>query len=622
MDFKDEMDRIRAIKPDFEGFYKIINDVRLPVKFYKPKKKQGSGVAFLIIHGGAWHAIKEDSSKWIGSNMQFQAQYYADKGFTTVEFSYRDINITEDTTGFDLIEDCKDAIDFMKKHIGFDKLVVIGESAGGHLAVELALDNEVGVDVVVGINPVLDVVNKWSFVAKNDEDRTALSPTFNVKKSDARYLIMHGTADVNVDPAISEKFVQDMTAMGCDCKYIGINEEVHSFIISRYRSTDDKVFEYMRIIDEYLESTGIYEPNPAEYFNTFKSNTTAGLGNHYTFTSDGTEKLGRIFYKISAPGTYNYSFTFSGTVDTTYSDGTIGEANKICPDFEITKLMVAAIDINDKHGSFDFENVTFSGKDSVKITNGKTVYSDSVKLVVNEGEFICFEISYRGTEIPKIHDRMVSSCVYDGARWVDSGDVPAPGFIGCDKKFKKSVVFIGDSITQGVGTEMDSYSHYVSEVGKLLGDDVSIRNIGLGFARAKDAATKGEWLRKTKYADVVVVCLGVNDLLHDNLSTENTLCGFYDIILSELSDGKRKIVWQTVPPANYNSVYKIDCWNTANNYIKNVISDKVTAVFDTVPVLRKSEKEPHVALYGLHPNATGCKLWAKNLAPIIECILK
>lgn len=141
-------------------------------------------------------------------------------------------------------------------------------------------------------------------------------------------------------------------------------------------------------------------------------------------------------------------------------------------------------------------------------------------------------------------------------------------------------------------------------------------------ARAKDAATKGEWLRKTKYADVVVVCLGVNDLLHDNLSTEKTLCGFYDIILSELSDGKRKIVWQTVPPANYNSVYKIDCWNTANNYIKNVISDKVTAVFDTVPVLRKSEKEPHVALYGLHPNATGCKLCAKNLAPIIERILK
>lgn len=630
----DEMDRIRAIKPDYEGSYKTVKDknsadVRLPFKLYNPKENNGTGVAFLIIHGGGWHAIKEDVETWDGNNMQFQAQYYADKGFPALAISYRDISLTDETTAFDLIQDCKDAIDFMKKEVSFNKLVIMGESSGGHLAVELGLDAEVGAAVVVGLNPVLDVVNGWTYVAKTDDDRKKLSPAFNAAKGDTKYLIMHGTADTVVKPEISEKFVEDMKGKGTDCEYIGIDGAQHSFIISRYLSSDDDVLKYMGMIDKYLEGTGIYAPDPTEYFSTYKSNTTAGLGSHYTFTDDGTERKGRVFYKISASGEYDYSFTFSGTIDSTYANGSIGKANKICPDFKITRLKAAVVPAGSpKNGTFDFKNVTFHGQKSVDVVNGRTVYTDPVTLKFDEGDFICLEISYKGTEMPKIYDRMVSSYRYDNSSWESSGDVLAPGFVGCDKNFKKSVVFIGDSITQGVGTAMDSYNHYVAETEKLLGDDYSVRNIGLGYARAKDAATCGEWLQKAKYADVVVVCLGVNDLLHDTLETENTLCGFYDTILNELSDGKRKIVWQTVPPACYSTEYKINCWNTANKYIKETIASKVAAVFDTVPFLQLSEEKPYMTAWSatatdrVHPGATYCKTWAEKLAPVLKGVLE
>lgn len=259
---KEKCDKIRSIPPGFEGFYKTVDGVGLPIKIFYPKRKKRCGVAFLIIHGGAWHAVKNNLGTWNGGNMQFQAQYYADMGFPACTVSYRDIEFTEQTTAFDLIEDCKDAISYMRGLIDFEKLVILGESAGGHIAVMLGMDDEVSADAVVALNPVLDVVNKWSYVAKNDSDRFKLSPAFNAKVSRSKYLIMHGTADTDVDFRISCKFSSDMARLGADCEYIGIEGERHSFIIYGYRSEEVKILEYMAMIDNYLFNSGITDVAP------------------------------------------------------------------------------------------------------------------------------------------------------------------------------------------------------------------------------------------------------------------------------------------------------------------------------------------------------------------------
>ena len=75
---------------------------------------------------------------------------------------------------------------------------------------------------------------------------------FNTKKTDTKFLIMHGGADTVVDCAISKKFCEDMTALGTQCDYVELEGVNHAFILSRYQSTDELINEYMGMIDEYI----------------------------------------------------------------------------------------------------------------------------------------------------------------------------------------------------------------------------------------------------------------------------------------------------------------------------------------------------------------------------------
>lgn len=250
-----ETDRIRAIEPTIDGSYKTVHDVRLPIKMYIPEEDtEAKKIAVLAIHGGSWHAVKKDNDTWGGSWMNYQAQYYFDKyGYTTAAISYRDIAITEETTVFDLVEDCKDAIKFMRENAEFDKLIIMGDSSGAHLAVELGLDDEIGADIIVAANPVLDLTDKkWAHTAKTEEDYVKASPSFNTKKTDTKFLVMHGNADKVVNCEISKKFCEDMQALGTQCDYIELDGVSHAFLLSRYLSTDEMINEFMDMVDEYL----------------------------------------------------------------------------------------------------------------------------------------------------------------------------------------------------------------------------------------------------------------------------------------------------------------------------------------------------------------------------------
>lgn len=251
-----ETDRIRATEPTIDGAYKTVGEgVRLPIKMYIPKEDTPEKkIAVLTIHGGSWYAVTQDSDTWDGSWMNYQAQYYFDKfGYTTAAISYRGIDFTDETTVFDLVEDCKDAIAFMREKADFDQLVIMGDSSGGHLAVELGLDDAIGADVIVAANPVLDLTHKsWTHTAKTEEDRIKASPAFKTKKTDTRFLVMHGNKDVVVDCAISKKFCEDMQALGTKCDYLELDGANHAFLLSRYQSTDEMINDFMSMIDTYL----------------------------------------------------------------------------------------------------------------------------------------------------------------------------------------------------------------------------------------------------------------------------------------------------------------------------------------------------------------------------------
>lgn len=254
MNYTKEAERIKLIKPDFDGFYKKIGDTVLPIKIYNPKGSKKTAV--IAIHGGGWHSVEKGfAGKWDGGWMNFQAQYYADKGYTACAFSYRTIDFDETTTVFDLIEDCKDGVKFLKENADFDKLIIMGDSAGGHLAVELAFDDEIGADICIPANPVLDLTDeKWRYTAKNTEQLVKSSPALNIKKTNVNFLVMHGNADKVVDINVTKKFCRDMQEKCPVCKFVELENAEHAFILLGYKSGAEQVFEYMKIIDEFINN--------------------------------------------------------------------------------------------------------------------------------------------------------------------------------------------------------------------------------------------------------------------------------------------------------------------------------------------------------------------------------
>ena len=256
-----ETDRIRAIEPTIDGAYKTVEGVRLPIKMYIPEEDtEAKKIAVLAIHGGGWYAVNKDSDTWNGSWMNYQAQYYFDKyGYTTAAISYRNIKLTETTNVLEQVEDCKDAVKYMRENADFDTLIIMGDSSGGHLATMLGLDDEVDADIVFAANPVLDLnTEKWAYTAAEEEVRIQASPLYNPKKTDTKFLVMHGNADTTVDYSTSKKFCEDMVALGTQCDYVELEGIKHAFILSRYQSTDEMVNEFMDMVDAYIaENLGL-----------------------------------------------------------------------------------------------------------------------------------------------------------------------------------------------------------------------------------------------------------------------------------------------------------------------------------------------------------------------------
>lgn len=255
MDYKKETERIKGIKPQIDTHYKNVCGIDLPVKIYKPEQGENTRIGVLAIHGGGWHSVEKDfNGVWDGGWMNFQAQYYADKGYTSCAFSYRSIDFDENTTVFDLIDDCKDGLRFFKENADFDKLIIMGDSAGGHLTLELAFDDDTNADIVIPANPVLDLTAEpWRYTAKNEEQLIKASPIFNIKPIKSKILLIHGNKDKTVDIATTRVFAEKMQGNCPLCRFYELDGAEHAFILSGYKSTDEQVFEYMKLIDKFID---------------------------------------------------------------------------------------------------------------------------------------------------------------------------------------------------------------------------------------------------------------------------------------------------------------------------------------------------------------------------------
>lgn len=382
-----------------------------------------------------------------------------------------------------------------------------------------------------------------------------------------------------------------------------------------------------------------------KYFDTYVSNTIAGSGSQTVFFSDNLPHTGRVFYRVTQGGKFNYSFLFTNIIDSTFSDGSVTRKNyvvdtwnilsarvAVCRELDFEKVCAPAKEKDENPsvtmGCFPSENrdhiivssfreITFNGSIEKEVGPAEFFATDPLELELAAGEYVCLEITYRGNVIPHHAESIVPVFVKTGNRWEYSKLMPFPAMIGIDRKVPKKICYIGDSITQGCGTAVNSYTHWNAVLTENLPRENAYWNHAYGYARASDAASNGAWLFKAKQNDYAVVCYGVNDLYHEYVAEKATvvknICAHLAEIVDKLRAANTKVLIQTVPPFDYPDEIA-GMWREINAYIRNELSQKADAFFDNVPVLSENgDPDCPKARYGGHPDARGCKAWADAL---------
>lgn len=353
-----------------------------------------------------------------------------------------------------------------------------------------------------------------------------------------------------------------------------------------------------------------------KFFDTYTSNSLGAAGNqHYFVNEDPTiEMTSRVFYKVYAGGSHNYSFLFSNIVDSTYAEGQISHMNLVCDEWEMISAAVAVVSTCDMEIMPNIDEltpITFGGKRGKTVAPGEFFSSDAVLINAEKGHYVCLEMTFKGRMIPYHEESLLPIFRYIDGEWIHCRKTPLAAMVGCDREVDVRIGFIGDSITQGIGTPKNSYEHYAAVIAEILGERYSYWDIGLGYGRGHDAASDGAWLFKAKQLDVMTVCFGVNDIYRG--FNADQIIDSLEKILTKLQTAGVRVIIQTIPPYDYPPHLR-PIWEKVNNHIISSMADRADGFFDVVPVLAKSEDEPHMARFGGHPNSEGNRLWGEALA--------
>lgn len=360
-----------------------------------------------------------------------------------------------------------------------------------------------------------------------------------------------------------------------------------------------------------------------EWFKQYSSNTLGGSGNHSVFfIDDDDEHKGRVYYKIFSGGTYQYSLLFSNIVDGTYEEGQESRCNKVCDEWELIQVNVGVCDTCDENTAVTpekMQRLTFDGKESKRVMPGEFFTSDAMEFTAKKDQYLCVEVVFRGSMIPNHEQSILPAFVWEAGQWVPSRNFPFPGMIGCDRKVKGKIGFLGDSITQGIGTPRNAYTHWCALTAEAVGDDFSYWNLGLGFGRAQDAASDGAWMFKAKQMNGIVLCFGTNDIGKNR--TEEELKEDLSTIICKLKESGVKILLQTLPPFGWEDK-KLETWIHVNQYIRETLAAEVDAVFDIAPLLTDGPELEGKLKYCDHPNEEGCRIWSEALVPVLKDFLQ
>lgn len=250
---------IRGHSADKLVGYKTVDGQILTLAYFIPGADEGKSPCLIMLHGGGWNGRKifEDQTQWAGDYLGYLCRYYALKGYVSVSVDYR--LMSERNKVPDLYEDCVDAVRYVAEHAGEygidpERICVLGESAGGHLAA-LTATRMTGypVRLAVLVNPVLVLSGKWERIAP--KDGTDWSPLHYVPKDTCPTVILHGAQDTVASPEDARKYYEAMRANGRDCALYELADTHHAFLLPEYSPEKHAAYAAIQTMDEILEES-------------------------------------------------------------------------------------------------------------------------------------------------------------------------------------------------------------------------------------------------------------------------------------------------------------------------------------------------------------------------------
>lgn len=347
---------------------------------------------------------------------------------------------------------------------------------------------------------------------------------------------------------------------------------------------------------------------------SYVSATVVSTASNFIIVSDDKfTHTYRTYIKLRENGSLQLRFWHSNAVDSTWDTGTVAKGSQVGGEWRIEAAYVADGG-KEPNGAVEPGSqvpVTFGGDSGKLVAPGETFWSDPVHIDLPEGHFLAFSWTISacsaGMSVPYNTEQMLVTAYdapgnlageeADGGFALSEKLLVLPSFIGYAKQIDKELLFLGDSITQGVRTAQDGYEYWVARIADGLGPRYGVWNLGSGWGRAYDAVTDGAWLNKAKQgqgadnAVQVVLALGVNDIDIGARSTEELLANLATIVsLLKKNNPTTEIILFTVPPFNF-SGEREHVWRRVNETIRSASLPGVDRVFDMAALL--SQPVPH-----------------------------
>jgi acetyl esterase/lipase len=239
---------------------------------YLPSKEKGLTPAIINIHGGGWqNGVKESQG---GFNAFFKA------GFAVVNIEYR---LTSQATAPAAVQDTRCALIYLIKNakalnIDINRIVIMGGSAGGHLALMgglLANDNKfdgncpgvknVKVAAIIDKYGIVDVGDarygkfrsgsevKW--LGEHSKDQAfmeSVSPIYIVKKDSPPIFIVHGDADPTVPIQQSKDLKKKLDDLGVKNEFMIVPGGLHGKFTSEQNvEMNDAIIKFILSLDAF-----------------------------------------------------------------------------------------------------------------------------------------------------------------------------------------------------------------------------------------------------------------------------------------------------------------------------------------------------------------------------------